>query len=80
MNKFKKNIEKRENEILRVRRIMFILDFISKSNNSITQELEEFELPKSTYYDWKKKFELWVKKGLVKKKPMAKSLPKQLNL
>ena len=25
-------------------------------------------------------FELWVKKGLVKKKPMARSHPKQLNL
>jgi len=56
---------------------MFILGFISKS---ITQEMEEFELPKSTYYDWKKKFELWIKKGLVKKKPMARSHPKQLSL
>jgi len=42
---------------------MFILDFISKSKKSITLELEEFEIPKSTYYDWKKSMSLEAEKA-----------------
>lgn len=38
-----KVIEAIAKEILRIRRIKFILDFISKSKTSVTQELEDFE-------------------------------------
>ena len=40
MKNFDKIIEVRANEILRVRRIKFILDFISNSKTSVAQELE----------------------------------------
>jgi len=79
MKNLNKVIEARANEILRVRRITLILDFISKSKTSVTQELEDFEIPKSTYYDWKKKYEQGVRKGLERKKPVARSHPKQLS-
>jgi methylphosphotriester-DNA--protein-cysteine methyltransferase len=42
MKNFNKVIEARAKEILRIRRIKFILDFISKSKTSVTQELEDF--------------------------------------
>ena len=79
MKNLDKIIEARANEILRVRRIKFILDFISNSKTSVAQELEDFEIPKSTYYNWKKKYELGGKKGLERKKPVARSHPKQLS-
>ena len=60
MKNLDKIIEARANEILRVRRIKFILDFISKSKTSVSQELEDFEIPKSPYYDWKEKYDLTV--------------------
>jgi hypothetical protein len=49
MKNLDKIIEARVNEILRVKRILFILDIISNSKTSVTQNLEDFKIPKSTY-------------------------------
>ncbi len=55
MGHIDKLVEKKAKEILRVRRIIFILKFIDESKN-ITQECKEFEISKTTYYKWKKRY------------------------
>ena len=43
-------IEKKAKELIKARRKLFIIKFISKSNSSICQECEDFdELPCSMY-------------------------------
>jgi len=51
-------IEKRAKELIKARRRIFIIKFISKSNNSIRKECEDFGAPRSTFYTWKKRHEL----------------------
>jgi transposase InsO family protein len=79
MNKLDKLVEQKAQEILRVKKILFILNYISKSSKSVIQELREFEIPKSTYYKWKKKYDLEGIKGIERKKPIANSHPRSLS-
>ena len=51
-------IEKRAKELIKARRKLFIIKFISISNSSICQECEDFGVPKSTFYSWRKRYEL----------------------
>jgi transposase len=51
-------IEKKAKELIKARRKLFIIKFISKSNSSICQECEDFGVPKSTFYSWRKRYEL----------------------
>ena len=56
--KIEQEIEKRAKEIIKARRKLFIIKLISKSNNSICQECVDFGVPKSTFYSWRKRYEL----------------------
>ena len=47
-----KNIEKKAKEIVALRNKLFILDFISKSNQSVRKECEEFGVTRNSYYNW----------------------------
>ena len=56
--------ERRAKEIVKFRRQLFLIQFVDKSKKSIKQECEEFGLPRSTFYVWKKKYDLEEKEGL----------------
>lgn len=77
MGRIDKLVEKKAKEILRIRRIIFILKFIEESKN-ITQECKEFEISKTTYYKWKNRYNEGGKEALYRKKPIARSHPNQL--
>jgi len=71
-------IEKRAEELIKARRRLFIINFISKSNSSICQECEDFGVPRSTFYAWRKRYELEGKNGLERKKPIAHNHPRKI--
>ena len=79
MKKIDVLVEKRVKDILRVRRILLILDYVENSRTSVVEELKDLEVPKSTYYEWRKQYLLEGKKGLERKKPIARSHPRQLS-
>jgi transposase-like protein len=53
-------IEKRARDIIKEKRRLFVVKCISDSKKSITQECEEFGIPRSTFYVWRKRYELIV--------------------
>lgn len=71
-------IEKKARELNRFKRKVFILQFIKNHCTNVTQELKEFGISKSTYYSWKKKFDLEGEKGLKRKKPIAYNHPNKV--
>jgi len=42
-------VERRDNEIVKFRRQLFLIQFIDKSKKSIKQECEEFGIPRSIF-------------------------------
>lgn len=78
MGKIERLIEKRAEEIIQLRRKVKIIEWIESSRHTVKWELEEFEIPKSTYYMWRKKYLCEGKKGLERKKPIARSHPRSL--
>ena len=72
-------VERRVMDILRVRRILLILDFVENTRTNVVQELKDLEVPSSTYYKWRKRHLPEGKKGVERKKPIARSHPKQLS-
>ena len=71
-------IENRAKDIIAARSKIYLLEYISKSKKSVLQECLEFGIPRSTFYEWKKKYELESKDGLVRKKPMANNHPNKI--
>jgi len=63
---------------INLRRKLFILKFIRTCKN-VKQECIEFGIPRSSYYNWKKKFEEGGREGLIRKKPIPYSHPNQLS-
>lgn len=57
-------IEKRAKEIIATRRKVYIVEYIKDSKKSVLQECLEFGIPRSTFYEWKKKYELEGKEGM----------------
>jgi len=55
-------IEKKAKEIINLRRKLFVIEWIEKFPGSVRKELREFDIPKSTYYDWRRKYQLEGKK------------------
>ena len=51
-------IENRAKDIIAARSKIYLLEYISKSKKSVLQECLEFGIPRSTFYEWKKKYEL----------------------
>ncbi len=54
-----------------------ILEY-SKVFGSVAEACRRFELPRSTFYGWKKAYEKEGKEGLARKKPIAHNHPKSL--
>ncbi|MFC2087795.1 helix-turn-helix domain-containing protein, partial [Bacteroidota bacterium] len=79
MNKIDKLVERRVKEILRLNKIIFLIEFIGESKRTASEILKEYNVSRSTYYEWKKKYDREGKKGLEKKKPIPRSHPKQLS-
>ena len=63
-------------EELRIRRIMTILEYARVLGNN-AKTCREFEIPRSSFYEWKKVYEKGGRAGLVKKKPIPLSHPKK---
>jgi transposase InsO family protein len=64
-------------DALRFHRKVLIVEHILMFGK-VKQQCREFEVPTSTYYEWKKKYDKYGRKGLIRKKPIPHSHPKQL--
>ena len=58
-------IENRAKDIIAARSKIYLLEYISKSKKSVLQECLEFGIPRSTFYEWKKKYELEGRDGFL---------------
>ena len=65
-------------EELGIRRKMTILEYARIFGN-VAETCREFEVPRSSFYNWKKAFDKEGRAGLVGKKPIARSHPQQLS-
>jgi transposase InsO family protein len=64
-------------DILEARRRFIVLEFALKSGN-IAKECREFEVPRSSFYRWKKAYEAGGKDALLRKRPVANRHPRQI--
>jgi transposase InsO family protein len=64
-------------EALIVRRKMVILEYARLFGN-VTKACRVFEVPRSSFYEWKKAFDAEGEAGLIRKKPIAQSHPRKL--
>ena len=70
-----------QNEVkdaFRVRYKWTVLEY-AKVCRTVAKAYREFEVPKSTFYDWKKAYDKEGKAGLARKKPIAKNHPRSLS-
>ena len=58
-------------DILNQRRKLLVLEF-AKAIGSATKACQEFDIPRSSFYDWKKAYDQEGKAGLLRKKPIPK--------
>ena len=65
-------------EELAIRRKMVVLEWARELGN-VTKACREFEVPRSSFYKWKKAFDAEGRTGLARKKPIAQSHPRQLS-
>jgi transposase InsO family protein len=65
------------NDILNQRKKLFILEYAKIIGNA-RKACEDFGIPRSSFYDWKKAFGKEGEAGLLRKKPVAKSHPRKL--
>ena len=56
---------------------MAVLEY-AKGIGSDAKSYREFDVPRATFYSWRKAFEREGPKGLIRKKPIAKSHPRQV--
>ena len=70
-------MQKEVREILRIRFKFAVLDY-AQGIGSVTKACREFEVPRSTFYEWKKAFDKEGKAGLARKKPVALNHPRKL--
>ena len=64
-------------EAFALKRKLVVLEY-AKTIGNAAEAYRFFEVPKSTFYTWKKAFALEGRAGLVRKKPIARSHPKQI--
>ena len=51
-------IEKKAKELIILRRKLFVIEWIEKFPGNVRKELRELDIPKSTFYDWKRRYRL----------------------
>jgi transposase InsO family protein len=71
-------MQKEVREILRIRFKWAVLEY-ARGIGSVTKACREFEVPRSTFYEWKKAYDKEGKAGLARKKPIARNHPRQLS-
>ena len=71
-------MDKEIKDVLAVRRKMVILEYARLCGN-VTKACREFEIPRSSFYKWKKAFDVRGKASLARKKPIALSHPHKLS-
>jgi len=71
-------MKKEVKEALRIRFKMVVLEYAKLSGNA-AKACREFEVNRSTFYKWKKAFDQEGRTGLIRKKPIARSHPRQLS-
>ena len=54
-----------------------VLEF-AMAIGSTTKTCQEFGIPRSSFYDWKKAYDQVGKAGLLRKRPVARSHPRKL--
>ena len=64
-------------EALVIRRKVTILNY-AKGIGNVYEACREFGVPRSSFYRWKKAYESEGIEGLIRKKPVARSHPKQI--
>jgi transposase-like protein len=62
--------------ILNQRKKLFILEY-AKYIGNVTKACKELNIPRSSFYDWKRAFGKEGESGLLRKKPIAKSHPRK---
>ncbi len=67
-------MHKEVKEALRVHYIWTVLQYAQGCCN-VAEVCREFEIPRSTFYGWKKLFDKEGKAGLARKKPVARNHP-----
>ncbi|UCG50512.1 MAG: helix-turn-helix domain-containing protein [Candidatus Latescibacterota bacterium] len=65
-------------EAMAVRRKLLVLEMARVTGN-VVNTCREFEVPRSTFYNWKKAYEREGKAGLVRKKPIAYHHPRRIS-
>lgn len=71
-------MSKEVKEVLRVKNKMLILELAKKSGN-VAKTCRNFDVTKSSFYKWKKAYDLGGKEGLKRKKLIASHYPKQIS-
>ena len=62
------------NDILNQRKKLFILAYTKIIGNA-RKACEDFNIPRSSFYDWKKAFDKEGEAGLLRKKPVSTLIP-----
>jgi len=60
---------------LRLKKV--VLEYAALSGSNV-KSYREFEVPRSTFYRWKKAYAREGEAGLIRKKPIARSYPRQI--
>ena len=68
-------MHKEAEEELKVRLKLVVLEFADRLN--VTKACKEFNVPRSTFYEWKKSYDQEGQPGLYRKKPVAKKHPRK---
>lgn len=71
-------MNKEVKEELRIRFKLMVLEYAELSGNA-AKACREFEVNRSTFYKWKKAYDQEGRMGLIRKKPIARSHPRQLS-
>jgi transposase-like protein len=71
-------MQKEVKEALRIRFKWAVVEYAQVCRN-VAESCREFEVPRSTYYGWKKAYEKEGKAGLARKKTVARNHPRSLD-
>ena len=64
-------------DILAARRKLMILEYAA-ATGKVSEACRDFGVPRSSFYRWKKTLSVEGKRGLIRKKPIARSHPRQI--
>ena len=64
-------------DALRAQRRYMVLE-CAKASRNVAKECREFEVPRSSFYRWRKAYEAEGWAGLLRKRPVARSHPRQI--